>query len=840
MAVARVIAKRVPRPKGGSDFARLGRYVIDARGRIDPTTWETWARVSDYVLDVAGSGVKVGAVRVTNCHTDDDPAAAALEVRAVQARNTRSKGDKTYHLVVAFPPGERPTAEQFRDVEDTLCAAIGLADHQRLSAVHTDRDHLHLHIAINTVHPRTFRNITPYYDHRRLMDACERLEIKHGLARTNHGADAAWALGLDRGHADGQGSHTPEPAQSAAASTPGRAGEMEAHGRRESFRSWVLTHAAVDLRAAVRDARDWPALHRGLARFDLEIRPRGAGLVIVPRVPPAEAGDRRSSVVAIKASDVDRGLSAQALTRRFGPYEPPTAEVRTLTPEQRYVAGPLAAELPEAGPADPARSGARPDATKTGAGTGDAEPRPGADRATPNDTPNEGSRGAPDTAALYADYQRAREAAAAARVAALTAERQEREAGAQRLAAAHAARRAAIRAATHLDRAARRAALRDLAAERAVDWEAQRRRGAGDRAAARVAHPLPTWGAYLEAAAAGGDATALAALRQQRRRAHETASRFSADLLAATDPERVRHVVFADRRPQPQRNGDVRYVVSDGGRVTDCAPHVRVDQRTAGAVALALALASERFVGQALAVGGTDEFRRAVAEEAGRVGFAVRFADPALDAMRVVAERQANRRRAEDGTSSPALRAFVEARNAACERVPTLEMHRVWTSADAGPAEYRGQRTLTDGSVVILLRRSSSSVRIEDVAATISPVSGTTDTVSGEASIANRTTQGYAPGANVGAPQSDDQGAPEEAAAEVLVVPVTQEAAAVARAWRVGASVEVNRDGAIQVPHGPTVHRAVSADGSAADRAAAQPSQPAATRSPKRGDGRTR
>ena len=70
-----MIAKRVPRPKGTSDFARLSRYVIDARGRVDPTTWETWARVSDYVLDAAHAGAKVGAVRVTNCHTDDDPAA---------------------------------------------------------------------------------------------------------------------------------------------------------------------------------------------------------------------------------------------------------------------------------------------------------------------------------------------------------------------------------------------------------------------------------------------------------------------------------------------------------------------------------------------------------------------------------------------------------------------------------------------------------------------------------------------------------------------------------------------------------------------------------------------
>ena len=281
-----MIAKRVPRPKGTSDFARLSRYVIDARGRVDPSTWETWVRVSDYVLDIAHGGAKVGAVRVTNCRTDDDPAAAALEVRAVQARNTRAKGEKTYHLVVAFPPGEQPTAAQLRDVEDTLCATIGLADHQRISALHTDRDHLHLHVAINTVHPRTFRNVTPYYDHRRLMEACDRLELKHGLARTNHGADAARVAGESAApsvrHNEGAAAERP---------VGGRAGDMEAHTRRESFRGWVLAHVAADLRAAARDGADWQAIHRVLARSGLEIRARGAGLVIVPRAPPAWYGD---------------------------------------------------------------------------------------------------------------------------------------------------------------------------------------------------------------------------------------------------------------------------------------------------------------------------------------------------------------------------------------------------------------------------------------------------------------------------------------------------------------------------------------------------------------------
>ena len=781
-----MIAKRVPRPKGTSDFARLSRYVIDARGRVDPTTWETWARVSDYVLDTAHGGAKVGAVRVTNCHTDDDPAAAALEVRAVQARNTRAKGEKTYHLVVAFPPGERPTAAQLRDVEDTLCAAIGLADHQRISALHTDRDHLHLHVAINTVHPRTFRNVTPYYDHRRLMEACERLELKHGLARTNHGADAARAAGQSA-------TSGVRPDGGAGAEPPirGRAGDMEAHAHRESFRGWVLAHVAADLRAVARDGADWQDVHRVLARAGLEIRPRGAGLVIVPRADPGGAGGRRAPALAVRASDVDRSLSFGALTKRFGAFVPPTDEVRAMIPDRQYEAGPLAASP---GTSDGAQAGRAPGDAAAGQGT------------TPGPTPAGARPAAPDTSALYAAYQRAREAAASARVAALAAEREQREAAGQRLAAAHAARRAAIRGAAHLDRAARREALRQLGAERAADWEAQRRRGAEARAGARAAHPLPTWEAFLEQAAARGDETALAALRQRRRREQHATERLTADLLAATDPERVRHVVYADLRPQPQKNGDVRYALVDGGRVTDCAPHVRVDQRTAGAVALALALASERFGGQALAVGGSDAFRRAVAEQAGRGGFAVRFADPALEAIRLDFARQAAQRRREEGASSPALRAFVEARNAMRERVPTLDAHRVWTSADVGEAEYRGQRTLADGSVVVLLRRPVMPA----------PASGTS-------------AGGLAGDPAAGRPDTRDVEAPA-APAEMLVMPVTAEGAAVARTWRVGELVRADADGAVRGPHDRVVHRAAAGRQTATNQDAPRPPAPGATR----------
>ena len=96
-----MIAKRIVREKAASDFERLGAYVLNAKGGVDPASW---SRLGAYVLDAAHQGEKVAWARVSNCQSDD-PGWAVKEISATQARNTRSQADKSYHLVVSFPGG---------------------------------------------------------------------------------------------------------------------------------------------------------------------------------------------------------------------------------------------------------------------------------------------------------------------------------------------------------------------------------------------------------------------------------------------------------------------------------------------------------------------------------------------------------------------------------------------------------------------------------------------------------------------------------------------------------------------------------------------------------------
>ncbi|RYZ77693.1 MAG: conjugal transfer protein TraI, partial [Proteobacteria bacterium] len=111
----------------------------------------------------------------------DDPEIAVLEILATQNLNSRSKADKTYHLIVSFPEDERPDVKTLKIIEETLCNSLGYSEHQRLTAVHRDSTHLHMHIAISRIHPVTFNNYEPFRDFQKLQTAARELELKHGL-----------------------------------------------------------------------------------------------------------------------------------------------------------------------------------------------------------------------------------------------------------------------------------------------------------------------------------------------------------------------------------------------------------------------------------------------------------------------------------------------------------------------------------------------------------------------------------------------------------------------------------------------------------------------------------
>jgi hypothetical protein len=301
-----MIAKRILTLKGGSGYQRLSGYVLNVsqehRATTDPASW---TRLGAYILDTGHVGEKVAWARATNCGSDD-PGWAVKDILATQAQNTRSKSDKSYHLVVSFPEGEQPTRSQIEDIEDRLCGALRYGDHQRVSAVHQNTDNWHLHIAINKVHPTTLRNVTPLQDHFLLQAECAELEIRHGLTKEPH---------------------TLDPKQARDNKARGRVADFEARHGGQSFLAWTQEHAGPALVAARDACKGWQAVHQVAAALDLTVKLRGAGLVI---------GHKSDSRLHVKASDVDRGLSLKAMTDQLGQFEPPGQAAEAEKPRAAY------------------------------------------------------------------------------------------------------------------------------------------------------------------------------------------------------------------------------------------------------------------------------------------------------------------------------------------------------------------------------------------------------------------------------------------------------------------------------------------------------------------------
>jgi hypothetical protein len=243
-------------------------------------------KLVNYLSDSQDKQERVENVRVTNCgrldgdnvdrQTAED---AALDMAVAQARNTKATSDKTYHLLISFRAGDEPDAKALKEIEAAFCDALGFSEHQRVSAVHRDTDNLHIHVAINKIHPTRLTIHNPYNDNWTRDQLAADLEKKYGLQPDNH-------------------IHKQTQSQT-------RVADMEAHSGEQSLVSWIKQECLTDLKAA----QSWDDLKQVLSENGLELRQRGNGFVF-----------QSTDGTIVKASTVDRALSKPGLEKRLGPF----------------------------------------------------------------------------------------------------------------------------------------------------------------------------------------------------------------------------------------------------------------------------------------------------------------------------------------------------------------------------------------------------------------------------------------------------------------------------------------------------------------------------------------
>lgn len=253
---------------------------------------DNYTRLGEYIAAAQEKGEKLHQFWIRNCDAGtniEDLDLALLEIEAVR-RQKPDIADKTYHLVVSFRPSEQDklTKDDLMAIEVEYAKALGYGDHQRVAGTHINTDNFHMHIAFNKVHPETLKVVTPHRDFKILAKVSREMEKKYGLA-------------IDPGMTDGK---ERDPTKLSPA-----ARNYEAHTWQESFQRHVLKHRE-EILEGLGKAKNWQDAHEVLAGYDIHLKLRGNGMVLMS--PDGQA---------MKVSQLDRSCSKRRLEERFGVFK---------------------------------------------------------------------------------------------------------------------------------------------------------------------------------------------------------------------------------------------------------------------------------------------------------------------------------------------------------------------------------------------------------------------------------------------------------------------------------------------------------------------------------------
>lgn len=562
------------RRDGKSSFRTLTRYLTESR---DPVTDEIVERGEHLLSD-----------NLLSFET------AVAEMRSVAFENPRV-ADPVYHYQLCWRPGERPSQAQWGEAARKSIKDLGFEEHQFLVVAHDDREHFHVHVLINRIHPETYRAHYPGFSKRELDKSLR--EIEHAQGWKPSPGLYRWDAQLGRAVKNSREDMTAHREWAGV----GRVAQKVEHFQdAESLEAYAKGAPAKALRDLLRQGgQNWQDVHVLLKKQGLELEKAEQGGYTIRAI---------NSDLRVKASSVFRdnfsGKENRAqVEKQLGPWETPKRFVEVRQAEQTY------------------------------------QPQPKRD---PQRRTERRAERAADRVRLKGEYRQYR-----TEVGKETAMHR-RRAGEElrKLAITHRAKRAEVKTLS-VGYIEKRAIRSVLAAEAVRERAAVKQRLAEERAA-RQPKNYRDWVADH---AAQGDSAAISQLRgflyQDRRRAQENGDRVGgvsfqgagggdwrewSDTPDMADSLR-RRKLFTDlqtlKGKVDQRTGHVSYLIDGKSALLDVGQKIHLlDQREVTMVA-GLEMAVQKF-GMRLEVTGTDEQKKQIALTAAKHGLRVEFADQTM------------------------------------------------------------------------------------------------------------------------------------------------------------------------------------------------------------------
>jgi len=123
--------------------------------------------------------VRVGWIASRNLPTED-PQLVAKIMRATAAQNLHV-GQPVYHLALSFDRNDAVDRATMERVTDHVLEALKLTERQVLIVAHRDREHAHMHLLVNRVHPETGLAWDRWQDQRIVQEVLRAEEQALGL-----------------------------------------------------------------------------------------------------------------------------------------------------------------------------------------------------------------------------------------------------------------------------------------------------------------------------------------------------------------------------------------------------------------------------------------------------------------------------------------------------------------------------------------------------------------------------------------------------------------------------------------------------------------------------------
>jgi hypothetical protein len=210
--------------------------------------------------------------------------------------------DPVTHYMLSWQQGERPTPEQIEEAVSIFAKELRVSDHQMIYGLHEDTDNIHLHIAINRVHPETLKvaKIGGGFDIELVHKAIAKIEHIQGWKREKNGR----YIINEKGKAVKAKKKSIENKDS-----PKKPGQRAIDKERETGTKSAERIAIERAAPILERAKSWQEVHEQLAKQGMKYGRYGSGAVIF-------VGDQ-----PVKASVASRKASINQMQKRLGPFE---------------------------------------------------------------------------------------------------------------------------------------------------------------------------------------------------------------------------------------------------------------------------------------------------------------------------------------------------------------------------------------------------------------------------------------------------------------------------------------------------------------------------------------